>query len=70
MVFVRDPWSRYGVKMRLRKTLTRHFGLNLVPPHYLLAQYPTFHHLASFASRVGFDVVEEPAGRSALVLRG
>ena len=71
VVFDRDPWTRFGLKMRLRKVLTRHLGLRLVSPHYLLAQYPSFRRFARLAARTGFAVVNDSRGasRRALVLK-
>lgn len=71
VLFDRDPWSRYGLKMRLRKALTRRLGLNLVPEFYLLARYPSFGRLARLARRIGLAVVEDRRGasRRALVLQ-
>ena len=71
VVFDRDPWTRYGIKMRVRKALSRHFGFELVPPHYLLAQYPAFSRLARLAARAGFAVIDDRFGasRRALVLK-
>jgi len=71
IVFDRDPWSRYGVTMRLRKALTRRLGLRLVPDFYLLARYPSFRRLARLARQSGFEVVRglRGAGRRALVLK-
>jgi SAM-dependent methyltransferase len=71
VVFDRDPWSRYGVAMGLRKALTRRLGLRLVPDFYLLARYPSFRRLARLARRAGFEVVHDLRGasRRALVLK-
>ncbi|MSS71049.1 MAG: class I SAM-dependent methyltransferase [Candidatus Latescibacteria bacterium] len=71
IVFDRDPCSRYGVAMAVRKALTRRLGLRLVPDFYLLARYPSFGRLARLARRSGFEVVRDLRGasRRALVLK-
>ncbi|MBI2950939.1 class I SAM-dependent methyltransferase, partial [bacterium] len=64
VVFDRDPCSRYGLSMNLRKVLTRRLGLRLVPDFYLLARYPSFRRLARLARRAGFEVVHDLRGAS------
>ncbi|OGG46931.1 MAG: hypothetical protein A3F84_20950 [Candidatus Handelsmanbacteria bacterium RIFCSPLOWO2_12_FULL_64_10] len=71
VVLDRDPCSRYGISMNLRKVLTRRLSLRLVPDFYLLARYPSFRRLARLARRAGFEVVNDLCGasRRALVLK-
>jgi SAM-dependent methyltransferase len=71
VVFDRDPRSRYGVAMAVRKALTRYLGLRLAPDFYLLARYPSFRRLVRLARRSGFEVVRDLSGasRRALVLK-
>ncbi|MHC4718484.1 MAG: hypothetical protein ACYS5V_16050, partial [Planctomycetota bacterium] len=64
VLFDRDPWSRYGLKMRLRKALTRRLGMSLVPEFYLLARYPSYRRLAHLARRAGMEVVGDRRGAS------
>jgi len=71
VVFDRDPCSRYGLSMNVRKVLTRRLRLRLVPDFYLLARYPSFHRLARLARRTDFEVVNDLRGasRRALILK-
>jgi SAM-dependent methyltransferase len=71
VVFDRDPCSRYGLSMNLRKVLTRRLRLRLVPDFYLLARYPSFRRLIRLARRAGFEVVHDLRGasRRALVFK-
>lgn len=53
LLFDQDRFSRFGLRMEVRKALTRHLGLALVPAYFTLARYPALGRIAARARRQG-----------------
>jgi SAM-dependent methyltransferase len=73
VVFDHDAASSYGRTMGARKWLRRHFGVPLVPRHYLYTTYPSIRRLRAELVRsdaAGIGILTEPQDRhSALVVQ-
>lgn len=52
-----DNWAPDALRMRLRKWLTRHTPLQLVPANYLLARYPSFRRLRAAVEASGGELL-------------
>lgn len=71
VVFDHDRWSPYGLRMGLRKLVTKYLRVPLVPRYYCNARYPA---LSRFASRLAAsgaystDVRVAPDGKKRALL--
>jgi SAM-dependent methyltransferase len=74
VVFDHERWSLHGIRMGLRKFVTRYLRIRLVPDFYCNARYPSLAGIANALSResdveAAVTVSEEVAKRALIVRR-
>jgi len=70
IIFDSEFWSLYGIKMALKKIITRYTPIDLVPSFYCLAKYPSlrFYRLRMILSGFKAEVIISKNGKKRAIV--